>query len=106
MKSACCQFLDSLPEANLTGTVPFADLSSLEIDLVLVSMFGLRGVNAIRIALQTVPSELPVEDRIHYISNIVEPETSSTLSVSINTSDVIGSFIPHSDKLPFFHLLP
>ena len=61
MNSACCQLLDSLREANLTGTVPFADLSSLETELVLVSMFVLRGVNAIRIALQTVPSELPLE---------------------------------------------
>ena len=68
MNSACCQLLDSLREANLTGTVPFADLSSLETELVLVSMFVLRGVNAIRIALQTVPSELPLEHRIQYIS--------------------------------------
>ena len=36
--------------------------------------------------------------------NIVDLETSSTLSVSINTSDVISSFIPHSDKVLYFHL--
>ena len=56
MKSACCQFLDSLHDAILTWTVPFADLSSVKTELVLVSIFSLRGVNAIRIALQTVPS--------------------------------------------------
>ena len=51
MKSARCQFLDSLCDAILIGTVPFADLSSVETELVLASIFGLHGVNAIRIAL-------------------------------------------------------
>ena len=48
------------------------------------------------------PSQLCKEDRLQYISNIVTVAAMPMSSVS-NTQDVIESFIPHSDKVAYFH---
>ena len=103
VKGACTQFLDAIRKAG--KGVPFADpVPSTHTELVLVSMFGLRGVSPLKSAISVLPSELCIEDRVQYISNvvIVEQDTPPILSVP-DTLDVIRSFIPHSDKVVYFH---
>lgn len=103
IKEACHQFWKALSEATFNcKPIPFAELSSTETELVLVSILGLRGVSALKCAMQIVPSQLCKEDRLQYISNIVTVAAVPMSSVP-NTQDVIESFIPHSDKVAYFH---
>ena len=103
IKEACHQFWKALSEATFNcKPIPFAELSSTETELVLVSILGLRGVSALKCAMQIVPSQLCKEDRLQYISNIVTVAAVPISSVP-NTQDVIESFIPHSDKVAYFH---
>ena len=48
----------------------FGDLGREEVDLSVVALLGLQGISALQAAVNVVPKMLP-EDRMHYITNIV-----------------------------------
>ena len=59
IKEACHQFSKALSEATFNcEPIPFAELSSTETQLVLVSILGLLGVSALKCAMQIVPTQL------------------------------------------------
>ena len=106
IRGACSQFLTALSETTSKdcNTIPFAELSNAESELVLVSMLGLSGISTLKRAMEVVPSGLCTEDRLQFISNIVtvQQESHAPDILSVPTRDVVHSFLPHSDKINYF----
>ena len=105
IKEACHQFWKALSEATFNcKPIPFAELSSTETELVLVSILDLRGVNALKCAMQIVPSQLSKEDiGFSTYPTLLLWRLYLSMSSVPNTQDVTESFIPHSDKVAYFH---
>ena len=81
---------------NLAGAELLDSLSCKDLDLALVALLGLRGVCTLLVSLEAVPSEMLAEDRIHYITNIVNHGVSSEVHFD---QSVIQSLIPLVEPL-------
>ena len=102
LKIACGTFLNAVSEVMVQyKNLPFENLSSNEIELVLVCIFGLRGVSALKTAMDVVPNQLSTDHQIHYMANIVGVVVDP--ASKFDTSNIIRSFLPHSTKVAYFH---
>lgn len=101
LKHACGILNDAVSEVMLESKeLPFENLSINEVELVLVSIFGLRGVSALKTAMDVVPNELSIDHQIAYIAKIVGVAVDPASKFDI--SNIIRSFLSHSTKVAYF----
>ena len=94
-------FVVSMKLVDSKDSLPFNNPYSNEVELVLVSIFGLRGVSALMTAMDVVPNELSIDQQIDYIAKIVDAAVDP--ASKLNTSNIIRYFLPHSTKVAYFN---
>jgi hypothetical protein len=66
------------------STVIVQDATSHSVEVLLVSLFGLRGVECIKSTIKLVPREVPQSERVRYIRNILASTVPDVTTLSDN----------------------
>ena len=95
---SCCNALKECVKRGFSvcGAKLLENLSREDMNLALVALLGLKGVRALLGALAIVP-EMPAEDHIRYITNVVSYCRGKSKPLNLNDAD-IQALIPLVDR--------